>query len=386
MRCEAPLRHTRRDPLTLPLALHLAALILFALGIGMTMLTVSAAGQYRYASLLSGPEGLDEHGMWALSAIVLITTVLAPLARVIGTVFVLSCLRLARPPRVCRGIFAWVEHLRPWSMVEIYLLGVFVAYVRLSDMVIIVLGVALYALGALMVTGIVADQMLDRQAVWEALAHWPPRDPARAHPAIALGKKLERMGCDTCGLVSRAREGDSCPRCGAGLRGRRPHGVGRSWAFAIAAVIVYVPANLYPVLTLTHLGVGHPSTIMGGVVELAEVGMWPLAALVFFASVLVPVLKLAGLGFVLVTTQMGIAEYRKERVSLFHVVDSVGRWSMIDIFMVSILVSLLQFGSVVTVVPGMGALAFSSVVILTMLAAHSFDPRLIWDRARAVSP
>jgi paraquat-inducible protein A len=112
-----------------------------------------------------------------------------------------------------------------------------------------------------------------------------------------------------------------------------------------------------------------------------EIGEWPLALLVFFASVSVPVLKLVGLILLLTTTMVGVRTRRRDRTVLYRVLDAVGRWSMIDIFMESILVALVQFGAVVTVIPGPGAIAFAAVVILTMLAARSFDPRLIWDRA-----
>jgi paraquat-inducible protein A len=160
----------------------------------------------------------------------------------------------------------------------------------------------------------------------------------------------------------------------------------RTWALGIAAAILYIPANYYPVLTVVQLGAGQPSTILGGVRELMDAGQWPLAALVFFASVAVPMLKLGGLTLLLVTTQMHRTGRLRDRTVLYRIVDAIGRWSMIDIFMESILVALVQFGALVTIDPGFGAIAFCGVVILTMLAAGTFDPRLMWDaaaRARA---
>jgi paraquat-inducible protein A len=190
-----------------------------------------------------------------------------------------------------------------------------------------------------------------------------------------------RIGCDTCGLVSRSAPGMRCSRCGFRLHDRRPASIQRTWAFALAAIVLYIPANTYPVLTVVRLGAGQPSTILGGVRELLEIGMWPLAALVFFASVAVPVLKLIGLGILLISTHMGTSKALHDRTILYRVVDAIGRWSMIDIFMESILVALVQFGQLASVYPGPGAIAFAAVVILTMLAARSFDPRLMWDSA-----
>jgi paraquat-inducible protein A len=387
LRCDAVLRHTRRDPLLLPLALNISALILFLLGVTLTLMSVTTAGQHRTADLITGPIEMEQYGLWEISAVVLATTVAAPLARVLCMLAVLLGLRLSRPPLELRAIFAWVEHLRPWSMVEIYLLGLFVAYVRLSGMAVVDLGPAIFALFGLMVIMVLADYTLDDQAVWEAME---PRNRRlrRGLDAsfVATERRLPhhhrwRIGCDTCGLVSRSAPGMRCSRCGFRLHDRRPASIQRTWAFALAAIVLYIPANTYPVLTVVQLGAGQPSTILGGVRELLELGMWPLAALVFFASVAVPVLKLIGLGILLISTHMGTSKALHDRTILYRVVDAIGRWSMIDIFMESILVALVQFGQLASVYPGPGAIAFAAVVILTMLAARSFDPRLMWDSA-----
>jgi paraquat-inducible protein A len=303
--------------------------------------------------------------------------------------FVLLGLRMKRPPAEIRSIFAWVEYLRPWSMIEIYLLGLFVAYTRLKGMATVDLGPAVYALGALMVVMVVADYTLDDQAVWEAME--PPNRRVRRTLDLgagatypATGRRLHwRIGCDVCGLVRRAAPGMRCTRCGFRLRERRPASLQRTWALALAAMVLYIPANTYPVLTVVQLGAGQPSTILGGVRELIDAGMWPLAALVFFASVAVPVLKLIGLGILLLTTHYGTGWRLHDRTVLYRIVDAIGRWSMIDIFMESILVALVQFGQIASVYPGPGAIAFAAVVILTMLAARSFDPRLMWDYAQS---
>ena len=196
------------------------------------------------------------------------------------------------------------------------------------------------------------------------------------------------VGCETCGLVSVPR-----PTIRAALAAtlscttRKPDSVARTWALVIAAAVLYVPANYYPVLTVMQLGAGSPSTILGGVRELVASGMYPLAALVFFASVAVPMLKLVGLTIMLVATQTGRAGWLRDRTRLYYVVRWIGRWSMIDIFMEALLGALVRFGTVVTIEPGIGAVAFCGVVILTIFAAETFDPRLMWDTAaRRLAP
>jgi paraquat-inducible protein A len=192
------------------------------------------------------------------------------------------------------------------------------------------------------------------------------------------------IGCDTCGLVCLAVDDRArCPRCDFRLRRRKPNSVALTWALGIAAAILYVPANVYPVLTLVRFGAGQPSTILGGARELLDAGQWPLAALVFFASIMVPMLKLVGLTILLTSVHARRNDHLRDRTMLYRIVDSIGRWSMIDIFMESILVALVQFGALVTINPGFGAIAFAGVVVLTMFAARSFDPRLMWDVAQA---
>ena len=373
MRCDAVLRRGHGDPLHLPLALNLAGLFLLLIACGDHLMDVSKLGIERTATLITGPQGLSQDGLWQLGAIVLYTTIAGPLIQLAGMTYVLLAIRLGRERPITRRIFAWLRHLRPWSMVEVYLVGVFVAYTRLRSLVDIEIGIGLWALIALMLVMTVADATLDPQAVWERLEQ---RDRRRAPPRPDLSQAI---GCDTCMLVSAPV--DRCPRCGSHLRARKPYSIARTWALAIAALILYVPANLYPVLTYTQLGSGAPSTIIGGARELLDAGEWPLALIVFVASIAVPVLKLFSLFLMLIMTGRGSAAKLHDRTRLYRIVSVIGRWSMIDIFMESILVALVQFGGIVSILPGYGAVAFAAVVVLTIFAAESFDPRLMWDAA-----
>ncbi len=166
---------------------------------------------------------------------------------------------------------------------------------------------------------------------------------------------------------------------GGALHLRKINSVARCWALLIGALLCYIPANILPVMTVISFGEGEPDTIMSGVQAFINSGMYPLAALVFFASIFVPVLKILLLFYLLMSVQFKSLWRPRERTVMYRITESVGRWSMVDIFMISILAALVKLGSIATIEPGAGAVFFSAVVIMTMFAAMAFDPRLLWD-------
>jgi paraquat-inducible protein A len=383
VRCPTPvLRVTGRAPDD-DMALTIAALVLLLVMCSTTLMTVQTSGMIHSADLLSGPAELVRRDMWPLALVVVFVTLVAPFAKLGGTLYVLVRLRLPSPPAHLRRVFAIAETLRPWTMIEVFVFGVFVAYVKLGDLVHITLDVGVYALLALTIVLVWADSAIDRERVWRQLDH----DSSTLRP-VATVDHAHAIACETCGLVSVVPPGEvhHCPRCGSHLHARKSDSISRTWALVVAAAVMYVPANYFPVLTVVQLGAGSPSTIIGGVEELVASRLYPLAALVFFASIAVPMLKLISLTFMLIMTQIGRAEWLHDRTRLYHVVRWIGRWSMIDIFMEALLGALVKFGNVVTIEPGIGALAFCAVVILTMFAAESFDPRLMWDVSTERSP
>jgi len=191
------------------------------------------------------------------------------------------------------------------------------------------------------------------------------------------------VACESCGLLSRAAGvvPSRCARCGAGLASRRPNSIQRTWALAIAAAICYVPANILPVLTTQTLSSSRADTILSGVAALYTSGSWPLALIVLVASVMIPLGKLAALTYLLISVRRGSANGTRDRTRLYRMIELIGRWSMLDVFVVAFVVALIQFQPVMASQPGPGLPFFAAVVILTMLATTSFDPRLIWDAA-----
>nr|WP_314483197.1 paraquat-inducible protein A [uncultured Pseudomonas sp.] len=192
--------------------------------------------------------------------------------------------------------------------------------------------------------------------------------------------------CNECHELNRQAADDAaqtCSRCGARVHARRPNSIMRTWALLIAASILYIPANVLPIMTVSSFGQGTPDTIMSGVISLLKHGMVPIAAVVFTASILVPTFKLIGIGLLLFSVQRRQPLSARQRIWMYRFIEFIGRWSMLDIFVIAILVAVVNFGRIANVEANLGAVAFATVVILTMLAALTFDPRLIWDNTES---
>ena len=200
----------------------------------------------------------------------------------------------------------------------------------------------------------------------------------------AMQQGLQR--CDGCGLVSHAAPGEAegrCPRCDEPTTFRKARSLQRTWAFLVAAAICYVPANLLPVLTTVTASGRESDTILEGVVLLWSPTGWPLSLIVLFASIMIPVGKIVALAFLLGSVQRGSVESNEQRTRLYRLVELIGRWSMVDVFVDTFTVALVQLQPLMSVEPAPGLVFFAAVVVLTMLAVDSFDPRLIWDPASA---
>jgi paraquat-inducible protein A len=201
-------------------------------------------------------------------------------------------------------------------------------------------------------------------------------------PSALSGRQAGLSTCHTCGLLSRLpppAQAACCPRCGSALHVRKRNSIARTWAFLIAAMILYIPANMLPMMFTRSLFGTQSDTILSGVVFLYTSGSWMLALVVFIASIAVPLAKIAALVFLLLSVQRRSKWQPLQRTRLYRLIEIMGRWSMLDIYVIALLVALVQLKALASVQAGPAALAFGAVVVLTMFAAMSFDPRLLWD-------
>lgn len=205
--------------------------------------------------------------------------------------------------------------------------------------------------------------------------------------APPLASELGLVLCHACGLACDNRDQPTqCQRCGAPLHANKPESLTRTWAYLIAALVFYIPANLLPVMNTKLFGAGADSTIMSGVLEFWAHGSWDIALIIFVASIAVPATKFVALGLLLVTVQRGSTWAQRQRSKLFRFVELIGYWSMLDVIVVALVAALVKFQALGDIEPRLGILFFGMVVVFTMLAAMSFDPRLIWQPPTTKEP
>jgi len=378
-RCGASLYKNIPNSLDRALALNLAAFMLFIMANVFPFISLKTSGRIEENLFLSGALALYRLGMGELGLLVFLTSFFFPFLIIAGMLYILLPLKFGYRPWRMAPVYRLVQALMPWSLVAVFMLGVLISIVKVLDLASVIPGISLYSFAALMVLSAAAHANMDPSVIWPHMGLEPT---GKGSGTMAAERNL--IGCHTCALIvpetSLKEQGrGDCPRCGTPLHSRKANSLARTWALIFTATLLYIPANVYPVMTVIQFGRGDPNTILSGVVHLIEGGMWVLAMIIFFASIVVPVVKLSVLSFLLITVQKKSRWRPRDRTLLFRVTEGVGAWSMVDIYVVAILVGLVNFGALSTIRPGIGATFFGAVVVITMFAAHSFDPRLIWD-------
>jgi len=203
---------------------------------------------------------------------------------------------------------------------------------------------------------------------------------------IIRAKDMGLASCHVCDQVVNLGDHSAsfCPRCNSSVHYRKHDSINRTWAFLISAFIMYIPANTEAIMMTSALGQKSSDTILSGVLYFLAHGDWPLALVIFSASVLLPLLKMIAIGYLLISVQRGNNLRRKEKTRLYLIAEVMGRWSMVDVFVVALLAGLIQMGELSTIKPGPAGLAFAAMVVLTMFSAMAFDPKLIWDQTKKI--
>ena len=367
--CRSVLERSNGRSLDGALACAAATLLLLLPANFLPFLTTSAVGVSRQSVLGSGAVYMWIDGWPWLAMAIGLFVVAFPLARFTLLTAVLGALRLgARPPWLGRA-FRWANTLEQWSMPDVFLLALWVAYTRLAATITVQLQAGAICFIAAGLLSLVTRAALNRAAVWRAI---------RADAVLA--SHVAACSCLACDLIAPASAvGGPCERCGARLSARETDSIARTVALTTAGLLLYIPANIFAIATIP-IGL-HPTpyNILQGVIDLAKAGLYGLATLVFCASFTIPFLKLVGLGYCLLSVFRRSGKRLVLKTRVYKIVEEIGRWSMVDPFVIACFVPVMQYNNFIYGRAEPAAPAFAAVVILTMIAARTFDPRLMWD-------
>jgi len=379
-RCGHVLVRRHHHPAQRSLALAVSALTVLLLAVSFPFISFQVRGIGNRIQLTETASALIGFNEPLVGIIVILTIVVLPGCYLAAVIWLQVGLIRRNPLPRSRLIARALVYMVPWMMADVFVVGTLVSLIKVAGIADITLGVGFWAFCVFAVLLLLTNQSLDRDWMWFSLAG-EPLAPAGARPGEQTAPQ-GLVGCHICGLVNRC-ETDSethCRRCGEHLHQREPHSLQRTWALLAAATVLYIPANAYPVMTATKLGESEASTIIGGVMIFLAGGDWPIALVIFTASVVVPISKVLALAWLCIIARRGGERLTNlQRVRLYRLTEFIGRWSMIDVFVVAVMVALIRAGVLMSIDPGPAALSFGAVVILTMLAAMTFDPRLLWD-------
>jgi len=345
-----------------------AAFIAFTVALTVPLARIELSGQHAEADPMTGVYGFLHYANAPMALFTFVCVVFGPLARNMALIFAIHCVRTDRRPRALPRIYRFAETLKPWCMLDVFLVAALISMTKLHDLVRVEMAPGVWMLMGLVWSIALVDSLFDRHRFWD-LIQAPPDHPPGAHA----------VSCIHCNLLQPPAQ--RCRRCSAHLNPRKPESVQITWALVVSAVILYIPANLYPVFTIVSFGRGNTSTIIGGVRQLMDSGDWPLAIIIFVASIVVPLIKLIGLGWLLMAIRRPQPLRLHANTRLHRLIEVIGRWSSTDVFVAALLSGLVTLQNLATVVPGPGVLAFGAVVFLTMVATMTFDQRLLWDAA-----
>ncbi|MFS2224936.1 membrane integrity-associated transporter subunit PqiA [Pantoea sp. B65] len=379
-RCHTTLVSNWIEPRKRPTGYVIAALFMLLLANLFPFVNMQVAGLSSQITLMQIPQVMVSENYSSLATLFLL------LVQAVPAFCMVAILLLVNQVRMPSGLRRWMARilfqLKSWGMAEIFLAGVLVSFVKLMAYGDIGIGNSFVPWCLFCMLQLRAFQCVDRRWLWQRVTPMPPL-PVKPVAGIS-GLRQGVRSCRCCTAILPVDQ-LHCSRCGTAGHARRKHSLQWTLALLITSLVLYIPANLMPIMVTEALGNQINSTIMAGVILLWSDGSYPVALVIFIASIMVPTLKMIAIGWLCWDAQ-GYGRHDGEKMHLiYEVVEFVGRWSMIDVFVIAVLSALVRMGRLMSIYPAQGALLFAMVVILTMFAAMTFDPRLTWDRVREKS-
>ncbi len=360
-RCGFLLSAKHHNALDRILAYSISAIFFLLLSLPFEFLAFKSNGIERKIDILASLTILNNNNYLILAVLEVLTIFVIPALILFSLIYLSVALRKGIYPQGGQYFLNLTYKLLPWSMVEIFVVGVLVSLIKIISLADISLGPSFYTYILFSLAMTAAVLHMDKHQLQQLLNY------CKSNQAI---QKKQIKSLELTNVT---------PRKHSNLVLKKRISVQKTWALLITSIVFYIPANVLPIMNTRFLGQDEPSTILGGVILLWEMGSYPIAAVIFVASVAVPIAKMLALAWLNYSVQRQHSRFSKERLKLYRLAEFVGRWSMVDVYVVIILVTLIQLGNTMSIYPGGAALAFSGVVITTMLAAMSFEPQFIWQ-------
>lgn len=369
-RCDAPLERTAGRGIDSALACAITTLILLLPAILLPLMQVSLLGTVNSSTIGAGLTGIWKQG-WPIASLLLgVELVVMPLLRFSLLSAVLGMLRAGRRAIWLGPAFRITERLDEWATIDVFLIGCIIGYSRVAPFLPVHIGPGGYCVIAAAFMTMITRATLDRRAIWRRIG------PESSH---VEGNAIACAACDH--IAPAENEGGRCPRCRGALWHQRPYASARALALTLAGFIFYPIAYLYPMEIDVRAGTAHTHSILTGVIELFQAGLWPLGIIIFTASVAIPLIKLFGIAWIILSSYQHSTARLRLKGKTYRMIVEIGRWSHIDVYTVAVFLPLLHLSGLLSVNVAVGLPSFLAVVVLTMLAARVLDPRHIWIAA-----
>ncbi len=397
-RCGTEVDRRKKNPVDRTAALCLTGLLLFVPAMTLPIMTFRTMGMSRSGNIMESTVSYYHQGYFLVALTVLLSAVLFPFLKLSSGLAVALLIKLKRIPPQGPRLFRFFLFLEDWAMLEVYLLGIMVTVIKMYHTTDISYDLGFYCFIALVLVMMAGTAVLDKNLFWARMATGirqvaeddeAPQLPACEERITAMEAGL--IPCDCCHTLTIRSGPDAadtlrCPLCGAKRHPRKPNSITRTWALVVTAALLFVPANILPIMRVGYFGRFDSSTIIDGIQLFFKDGSYVVGLIIFCASILVPLFKITGLLIVLLTIRFKRGPFLKQKARMLNFIDFIGRWSMLDIFVISLLCVLVRFGFFSNVQAAPAITYFCLVVITTMFAARSFDSRLLWDTCCGQEP
>lgn len=393
-RCGSLLHTTVHNSLQKAIALSFAGLVIYIPAVTLSIMTFTVAGLKGSGSVVDAMLSLFEGNYYFVGLMVLLVSLVFPLLK-LGLLF-LSAVSIAagRVSKNVVAMFRLYNHLSEWGMVEVYMLGILVSIIKMYSMATIHYDIGFFCFISLVILTIWSSTVVDDYRYWILIEQQQKKDDHGGaespgfNPGAETAQEAGLIRCHDCGKLSidEAVGPDEvlrCSRCRASLHSRKPASLTRTWALVLAALVFYLPANILPMMRVNFMGSPADSTILDGIIFFFQDGEYLVGGIILTASVLVPLFKIIGIILILLSIRFHWNGWLKHKSAIFRFIEFIGRWSFLDVFVIALLAAMVRFGAFTTIEADPAAPYFTAVVVCTMFAALSFDPRIMWDTGAA---